>query len=81
MPPLFKPERIAIRAVGSTVEVVIGNTTLTFAYDDALTLSRWLRVRGKEAKRNAGDRSRHWTAVGDLTTLEALREQEKQFWS
>lgn len=35
-------------------------------YETAIQLSTWLRVRGKEAKRNAGDVSRHWTVIGRL---------------
>ena len=40
-------------------------------YETALQLSQWLRVRGKEAKRRAGDMSRHLSAVGILDGLTA----------
>jgi hypothetical protein len=35
-------------------------------YEVAIQLSTWLRIRGKEAKRNAGDHSRHWSVIGNL---------------
>jgi hypothetical protein len=35
-------------------------------HETAIQLSTWLRVRGKEAKRIAGDESRHWTIIGNL---------------
>lgn len=64
MTDLLKRQRIAVEAVGELVKLHVGNSTLTMDYETALQMSQWLRVRGKEAKRNAGDRSRHWSAVG-----------------
>jgi hypothetical protein len=57
-------QRIEVSAEGELVVLRVGNTTMHMPYDLALQLSQWLRVRGKEAKRNAGDLSRHWSAVG-----------------
>ena len=80
MSDLLKPYAVRVATEGSVVVLSLGNTALKMSYDDALTLSRWLRVRGKEAKRSAGDNSRDWRAVGTLESLEALREVEKQWW-
>jgi hypothetical protein len=77
---LLQPQRIQVRAEGSLVVLTIGNVEFKMDYAGALEMSRWLRIRGKEAKRNAGDTSRHWSVVGTLETLEQLREAEKQFW-
>lgn len=62
--------RMEVVCRGELVDLVVGNTTLTMPYDAALQLSQWLRVRGKEAKRNAGDLSRHWSVIGLLEGVE-----------
>lgn len=65
-PKLVKPERFEVKAEGDRVVIDMGSTKLTMSYADALTFSQWIRVRAKEAKRNAGDQSRHWHAVAIL---------------
>jgi hypothetical protein len=62
-PTLVRPERFAVAAEGERVVIDMGSTRLTMTYEDALTFSQWVRVRAKEAKRNAGDQSRHWHAL------------------
>lgn len=66
---LLSKQRIAVETEGELVKLHIGNYTLTLPYETAIQLSTWLRVRGKEAKRNAGDKSRHWTVIGVLDGL------------
>jgi len=56
---------------GPLVVLCIGNAELKMPYETALQLSTWMRVRGKEAKHNAGDESRHWTVIGNLAQVEA----------
>lgn len=68
-PTLVKPAQIAVASVGDKVTLTINNQTLTFGYEEALKLSQWLRVRGKESKRRAGDQSRHWSAIAILDGL------------
>lgn len=53
------------------VTLSIGNSTIKMPYETAIQLSQWLRVRGKEAKRRAGDMSRHWSAVAVLEGLKS----------
>lgn len=67
--PLLKAQRISVEAVGDMVWLTIGNSRIEMPYEAALQLSQWLRVRGKEAKRRAGDTSRHWSAVAVLDGL------------
>jgi hypothetical protein len=69
-PGLFLPEDVVISDHGQYVEFKIGNSVLTFHYEDALKVSQMLRVHAKHAKRLCGDVSRHWSAIG---TLEALK--------
>lgn len=64
MTDLLKRQRLAVEAEGELVKLHVGSSTLTMEYETAIQLSQWLRVRGKEAKRNAGDRGRHWSAIG-----------------
>lgn len=65
-PDVVKPNRFVVRAEGERVVIEIGNTKLTMNYEDAITFAQWIRVRGKEAKRNAGDQSRHWHGIAIL---------------
>ena len=70
MTDLLKPERIEVRTEGQLVVLQIGNAEMKMGYEAAIQLSTWLRVRGKEAKRLAGDNSRHWSVIGNLTAVE-----------
>lgn len=67
MTDLLKKERIAVSCEGELVVVCLGNVEIKLPYETALLLSQWVRVRAKEAKERAGDRSRHWSVVANLT--------------
>lgn len=69
MADLLTRQRLAVRCKGELVELQIGDSTITMEYETAIQLSQWLRLRGKEAKQNAGDMSRHWSAIGHLEGL------------
>lgn len=69
MSPLLSRQRIGVSAEGDMVTLTIGNSEIRMPYETALQLSQWLRVRGKEAKRQAGDMSRHWSAIGVIEGL------------
>lgn len=66
---LLSRQRIAVDTEGDLVTLAIGNATIKMPYETALQLSQWLRVRAKQAKRRAGDASRHWSAVAVLEGL------------
>ena len=68
-PDLLKPQRINVYAEGELVVFEVGNSVMKMPYEVAIQLSTWLRIRGKEAKRNAGDHSRHWSVIGNLTDV------------
>ena len=67
---LLKRQRIDVSAEGPLVVLRIGNAEMKMEHETAIQLSTWLRVRGKEAKKNAGDASRHWTVIGNLEAVE-----------
>ena len=67
--PLLSRQRISVSARGDMVRLSIGNADIDMPYETAIQLSQWLRVRGKEAKRQAGDMSRHWSAIALLDGL------------
>lgn len=67
--PLLSRQRISVQARGDMVRLSIGNADIDMPYETAIQLSQWLRVRGKEAKRQAGDMSRHWSAIALLDGL------------
>ena len=71
MMDLLKPQRIAVHTEGPLVVLTVGNTELKMEYETAIQLSTWMRVRGKEAKRFAGDDRRHWTCIGNLEAVKA----------
>ena len=58
------------KAVGTGVDFFIGNANMTMDYETALRMSQVLRMAAKEAKRNAGDTSRSWRIIGNLTDAE-----------
>jgi hypothetical protein len=66
---LLTQQAIEVTSEGELVAIRVGNSTLRIHYEDALKLSQWIRVRGKEAKRKAGDMSRHWSAIALLEDL------------
>ena len=68
---LLSRQRIAVDIEGEMVLLTIGNADIRMPYETAIQLSQWLRVRGKEAKRRAGDMSRHWSAIAVLDGLKA----------
>jgi hypothetical protein len=63
---LLKQERIAVSSEGDLVVMDLGNVQIKLPYETALLLSQWLRVRAKDAKRLAGDTSRHWSVIGTM---------------
>jgi hypothetical protein len=71
MSDLLQRQRIEVRTEGQLVVLRVGNAELRMEHETAIQLSTWLRVRGKEAKRIAGDASRHWTVIGNLEAVEA----------
>lgn len=68
---LLKQQQTTVSLEGELVVLKIGNTEIRMEGETAIQLSTWLRVRGKEAKRIAGDNSRHWTVIGRLDAVEA----------
>lgn len=69
MVDVLKPQRIEVVTEGQLVVLRIGNSEMKMEHDTAIQLSTWLRVRGKEAKRIAGDTSRHWSVIGNLSAV------------
>jgi hypothetical protein len=66
MTDLLRKQRVEVRTEGELVVLRVGNAELKMDHETAIQISTWLRVRGKEAKANAGDHSRHWTVIGRL---------------
>lgn len=69
--PLLSRQRLTVEVEGEMVKLSIGNSDIRMPYETAIQLSQWLRVRGKEAKRRAGDMSRHWSAIAILEGINA----------
>jgi len=68
-PTTFTPQQMIIVSENELVAIKIGNTTLRVHYEDAFRISQMIRVRAKEAKRFAGDTSRHWSLIANLDGL------------
>lgn len=67
---LLKRQKVAVSTEGQLVVLKIGNSEMKMDYETAIQISTWLRVRGKEAKRIAGDDRRHWSVIGSLSAVE-----------
>lgn len=74
---ILEKHRIAVQQRDDKVVLAIGNSEITMDYATALQLSQWLRYRGKEAKRFAGDISQHWSIIATLGDAE---QHDKQGW-
>lgn len=70
MTDVLRPDLVSVRTNHDLVVLKIGNAEISMGYEDAIKLSQWLRIRGKEAKRFSGDVSRHWSAIGIFTQAE-----------
>lgn len=70
-PPLMTQHEIRVFSRGENVVMAVGNSELEMHYEEALKVSTFLRVRAKEAKRLAGDNSRHWSVIGIVEDLNA----------
>ena len=57
-----KLKNYEVSSDGQVVILRIGGIAINISYQDALTIAGWLRIRGKEAARNAGD-NRHWAKI------------------
>ncbi len=66
---LLKPQITEVKLEGQLVVLKIGSSEIKMEYETAIQLSTWLRVKGKEAKRIAGDDSRRWTVIGRLDAV------------
>jgi hypothetical protein len=66
---MLNKQQVQVYTEGQLVILKIGNAEIKMEYDTAIQLSTWLRVKGKEAKRIAGDDSRKWTIIGKLDTI------------
>ena len=64
---MLNKQTVSVSTKGQIVVVKIGNTEIEMDYETAIQLSTWMRVRGKEAKNNAGDHSRKWSCIGNRT--------------
>lgn len=67
---LLQKQRIEVKTEGELVVLKIGNAEMKMDYETAIQVSTWLRVRGKEAKRIAGDDSRRWSIIGNLDAVQ-----------
>ncbi len=65
-PSMLTPQKVVVAAEGELVTITVNNSTMKMGYEDALKLSQWIRMRAKEAKRFAGDTSRHWSLLAQL---------------
>lgn len=71
MADILNKQILGVKTEGELVVLKIGSTEIKMEYETAIQLSTWLRVNGKKAKLAAGDVSRRWTVIGNLTAAEA----------
>ena len=67
---LLTKQNISVDTVNDMVRLRIGNAEMNMPYETAIQLGGWLWHHGKQAKRNAGDRSKHFHVLGTLTDAE-----------
>lgn len=69
-PSLLQSLNMEVGHVGQVVYFKIGNHKLEMDYPSAIKLSQMLRTHGKQAKKFAGDASKHWLSEAVLTDAE-----------
>lgn len=75
---LFRPLKIRIFHEHDTVVMQIDGRELKMEYPYAIAISQQLRMHGKQAKKWAGDVSRHWST--DASLLTDAEENYKRGW-
>jgi len=60
LPGMLHVRDISVCAIGQVVSLRLGRSTIGIPWETALQVSQWIRVRGKEAKRNASEQA-HWS--------------------
>lgn len=73
LPELLPPRGLDVSTDGALVVLKLGKVTAKLPYAVAFTVAQWLRVRGKEARNNAGE-TQHWSEFGALQATEELRK-------
>jgi hypothetical protein len=63
----IRPKAWAVNLSGETVVLVFDDVRAEMHFSDALRISQWLRIAGRQCKRNVGDSTRHMNAAGMLT--------------
>ena len=59
--------RMGAIAEGTGVKIIIGKAEITMSYDDAFAFAQFVRIAGREAKRNNGDMTKQYRIAGKLT--------------
>jgi hypothetical protein len=62
LPELLRAQNVDVEARGRHVTLSFGTVVREFDHRDAARLAQWIRLRGKEARNNAGETA-HWTAI------------------
>lgn len=71
-PPLLQQVKVVFFDEGEEAGFKInGEEVLRLHYTDIFRFAQTLRMHGKRAKKRCGDTQRHWSAIGDLTDLNA----------
>jgi hypothetical protein len=70
MSNILQKTNYSVWSEGSLVKLQFGNIPITMEYSVALELAQFLRLSGRQAKSNAGDKSRTMSALGLLTDAE-----------
>lgn len=67
-PTLLESQNMLVFHEMDTVVCDIGGRRLTMDYPTAIKLSQMLRTHGKQAKKFAGDHSKHWATEASVLT-------------
>lgn len=62
LPELLRARNVTVRQEGQLVLLKFGRAEARIPFETARMIAQWLRVRGKEAKRNAGEKA-HWSRI------------------
>jgi len=73
--PTIWEKDISVKAEGTTVFFNLKSTKIGLNYTNALQLGHWIRCRAKQCKSWAGDTSKDWNVIADLSIKDSIYEQ------
>lgn len=68
LPPLVAKNQASCIPFGRGVRLKLGSSSMDMGWEAGLTISQWLRIRGKQARNNSGEKA-NWSKIAGMEQL------------